>query len=293
MMLIKKCSVALSRIPADELAQYMNNVVLINVPIRRLTKRNKRVMSCIEPFTFEERDALQKNDSNPVMQPSSNQHQIVHECIETSSVRLNSTANKHSLVSQPNPYEPVAANGNDGHFLVAQPVQSTEHSVVLVDVPFRRLTKRNKRVMSCIDSYTFEERDEFQLKDSNPVMQPSSNQHPIVHELINTSGSSVRLNSTVNEHCPIPQKKLSDAVATCSKSTVNGYNEGKSTVAKNECMQCFTYKQNIFQLKKQIKEMQKDTLVHMSQYDNLQDRCTQLIQKNKTLQQEIGFYRGM
>lgn len=266
-------------------------MVLIDVPVRRVTKRNKRVMSCVEPFIFEEKDELQTNNLNPVMQPASNQHQIVHESIESteSLVHLDSTVKKRFLDSQPNRSDTVAVNGNNGHFLIAESAQSTENNVVLIDVPIRRLTKRNKRVMSCIERFTFEERDEFQEKDSNPVMQPSSNQHKIVHEFIKTTENSVRLNSTLNEHGPVPQKNRHNV----HNEHLRVARQAKPTAAKNECMQCFTYKQNISGLKKQIKEIQKNTLVHMSQFDNLQDRCVQLIQTNKTLQEELYKNRRM
>lgn len=282
MKLVKKCTVNLKRIPPNELAQYMNDVVHINVPVRQPAKRNKRVKSCIES--------------------SSHQHQIARENIKTTkkSVRFVSTVNEHSIDSQPSQSDALTANNNNVRFPVAESVQSTKNHAPLIDVPVHHPMKRNKRAMSCIDSFAFEERDDFQTKDSNPVMQPSSTQHQIVHEIINTTENSVHVNSTMNEQCLGPEKKRIEAVATCSESAMNGQNEHllvegpvESTDVKIQCDQCFIYKQNITQLKKRIKNMKDDTLAHMNQFDSLQDRCTQLIQKNKTLEEELVKYRAM
>lgn len=132
-------------------------------------------------------------------------------------------------------------------------------NVVLVDVPVRRLTKRNKRVMSCVDPFCFEEKDKYQENDSNPVMQPSSNQNQFIKK-------------NQNEIPLVPDCE--------SNRTVNGQNEQIIVAAENQCAQCFVYKQNIIQLKKRIKKMQNEYVVYMAQYDNLQDRCFGLMEKN-------------
>lgn len=273
MSMVRGCTVSLPRIPPEKLENYMNNVALDDVAVHRPTKRNERVMSCAESRTVENGDEFQETGSNSIIQPLP---------IQPTNVRRSDAVASCAAST---------VNGHNEHVIEAALVQPTEGNVVLVDVPVRRLTKRNKRVMSCVQ-FTFEDRDEYQEKDSNPIIQPASNQSASVRRpLTQTTEKSMHLKPTVNILPTVPKlNRIDRNIATSSKSNENAPPKAASA---NNCSQCFIYKQNIVQLKKRIKLMQNEAVTLMAQHDQLQDRCAQVLQENLALQKDLFEYRKM
>lgn len=221
MSLSKKCSVKLVRIPSDELVQYADNVALGDGPVT--------VHQLVETTESSVRlNPTEKTLSAPVSAASGSIPS--DDAIATCS---NSTVNDHNkklIIAKPK----SAAATN-------QSVQLPEKKVVLIDVPYRLVTRRDIRVMPCIDS--FDDRDESQKNDLNPVIQPSSIQQQTVHQLDNTAESSVRLDSTVNKLSHAPALDRNGAVPKFTKLTVSEHNEQlinakpKSATATNQPVQ--------------------------------------------------------
>lgn len=304
--LTKRCSVALKRIPADLPAVEENISDDVLVPVAPPAKRNRRFKSCIDSFILETRDRFQELDKNPVILPMANVRNA-----QCNSGR-NSTASSLKVIEREKQCESLVEinaataivpsnNGRSDCEPINQRQSPAEVGANVTDgslIPVPLPVKRVRRIMSCVDPFILEIRDQFQELDKNPVMQ-SRNSPVQVGE--NSASNDV----TEIKPPPSANNKLSAAVCQPHVSSELIPTTVSLEKQKQKCLKCIAYQQNNGQLKKKVECLERDAIFSKQKYekdlrnvqlenaisrsevcqqiDELQDECARLLTENHNL----------
>lgn len=164
-------------------------------------------------------------------------------------------------------------------------------------VPVEPPAKRTRRIKSCIDQFVLENRDEFQDRDQNPVMQPVNNG---LYPKLKMNTNIV----TKNEECT---PTVAPAIAKRRLSVVPELIPlaGTSENQEAKCSKCVNYEQIITQLEEKVAKLENAAIMSkkshendllkvklqnacghseaLEQIDKLQDSCTRLLAENAFL----------
>lgn len=235
------------------------------LPFLAPLKRSRRVLSCIDSFTFDIGDEVQSRDKNPVMQP-----QVA-----------NKTGEENDAGHDPNDVE-MKSNG-----------KTSDADAILLPFPAPAPVKRSQRVLS------IDVRDEFQLSDTNPVIQPMGSGLILPHVIAPIPAVQNNENENKENRSSLPSARpVLPGLVPLTARPVN---------KQPECSSCFIAEQKIAKLKKRMKAMketalerkqwyeskihnidQEATVRHLelcNQIDELQDKCSQLIDDNGKLRE--------
>lgn len=169
-------------------------------------------------------------------------------------------------------------------------------------MPITPPPKRSRRLIAWLDPFVFDNIDEFQENDENPVIRPVVKGKNSRSRLGQTSST---INLTVNKENEPARPPADGLPMTAYKSSDCPEMKSLAEAPKNEqpsCLQCSTYKKKIVQLKKNVQSLQKDAMLskqsyetklrnfkhdnnlreseYLQQIDELQDRCLRLISDN-------------
>lgn len=152
-------------------------------------------------------------------------------------------------------------------------------------VPIAAPAKRSRRMMSLVEPFVFENYDEFQANDQNPVMQPVVDKQALEANSCSVkSFAETRAREQSVSQCdriveadnvdailePIAEKENESLEVVSQPPMLSGLTPlaEQSDNKQPGCLQCFIYKQNNIQLKKKIATLNQAVIKSKQSYTN-------------------------